>query len=129
MIVKAEDEVVRLYVNGQDKANALQQLIPEVVEFGNIKVTVEVIPSNAEPTREELLRMAFASNPIVKDIVEAGAPGLSASYVLLKAKVVQFFSDNLADVHGFTSTLYENIAKDIFLGTTGALFCTERVDE
>jgi hypothetical protein len=38
----------------------------------------------------------------------------SATYVVFKNCVVQFFNDNLNDCHGIISTLYQDIAAEIF---------------
>ena len=46
------------------------------------------------------------------------------TYVVLKKEVVQFFNDNLNDIHGLETTLYQTIAKDVFDGT-GVFFCTD----
>lgn len=44
--------------------------------------------------------------------------------MLFKKEVVQYFTDNLGDYNGYRSTLYENIARDIFGDIVGVFFCT-----
>lgn len=39
-------------------------------------------------------------------------------------KVVQYFNDDLGDAHGVCSTLYQEIAKDVFGEHEGIFFCT-----
>ena len=48
-------------------------------------------------------------------------------YIVFKNKVVQYFNDDLKDVNGFCSTLYQKIAKDIFAenGCETACYCTD----
>ena len=48
-------------------------------------------------------------------------------YVVFKNCVVQFFNDNLSDLHGNISTLYEDIAADVFedADIPGVFFCTD----
>lgn len=54
---------------------------------------------------------------------------IAFTYVVFKNCVVQFFNDNLNDPHGVVSTLYENIAdeifKDIQFPNDGVAFCTD----
>lgn len=44
---------------------------------------------------------------------------------LLLKEVVQYFNDNIGDINGNCSTLYEIIARDIFPNVNGIYFCTE----
>lgn len=116
---------IRLYVNGQEKADAITQLLPTERKYGNVVVKVTVVPANKLGKEKlSLFRKAFEGNPAfsyVKDI-----PGVfSVSYVVFKNKVVQFFDDNLGDINGNRSTLYEEIARDIFEDVAGIYFCTD----
>jgi len=47
--------------------------------------------------------------------------------VVFKNCVVQFFNDNLNDAHGVISTLYQNIAAEIFedANLPGVHYCTD----
>lgn len=52
------------------------------------------------------------------------------TYVVFKNCVVQFFNDNLNDPHGIVSTLYQDIAAEIFADMPfpqdgGICFCTD----
>ena len=49
-------------------------------------------------------------------------------YVVFKNRVVQYWSDNLGDINGNTSTLYENIARDVFGETDNVCFNTDTKD-
>ena len=52
-----------------------------------------------------------------------------ANYVVFENKVVQFFNDDLSDIHGNKSTLYQEIAKDIFGDCDNIYFCTDTKEE
>lgn len=118
------DEVaLRLYVDNPDKAMALDYLLPVEKEFGNVILEIEIIPANGELEEEEdilisakeLFDMAFENNPVYAFSKEiTGIFNVTLTYVVFKNKVVQFFNDNLNDIHGLTSTLYQEIAKDLF---------------
>ena len=126
VVIDDKNKAIRLYVTGRDKASALEDMLPDELGFGGVAVTISVIPSNDEYTMEEKVRMAFANNPIIKDIVSSKNPAFDVTYVLFAAKIVQFYNDNMGDVDGYTSTLYENIARDVFIDS-GVFFCTEKI--
>ena len=82
---------------------------------------------NAEDFRiEEVYMDAFEGNPALSYIVRGSLPMVDMNvYVVFKNKVVQYFNDNLMDINGFCSTLYENIARDIFEKMDGVFYCTD----
>ena len=123
-----ESKIIKMYVNGQEKAEAIAQILPPVKEFGNVAVEVQVIPANKlESSKSDLFRIAFEGNPILVDVVDVPDQILPVSYVVFKKEVVQFFDDNLSDIYGNKTTLYQEIAKDIFVDTQRIFFCTEEL--
>lgn len=123
-----EDYVITLYVNNGEKANALMKLLPVQKKFGNVVVDIDVVPSNDDEYSElELFKRAFKNNPVVSYVMTAGEL-FPAEYVVFKNKVVQFYNDQLDDPHGNVSTLYQEIAKDVFDNTTSVHFCTNLPD-
>lgn len=126
-----EDEmIIKLYVDNQMKAEALEKLLPMEKKFGNVSVYIEVIPSNEEDSKVRLFQKAFENNPAFKFIYSVDGVGLfPANYVVFENKVVQFFNDELNDIHGNKSTLYQEIAKDIFENHEGIYFCTDTKEE
>lgn len=113
---------ITLACNNGDKVTALQQILPEEFEFGNVtlKVNIDGVPSDrAFRNKKELFDTAFEKNPVFAYSVSPADDGynwFSIVYVVFKKKVVQFFNDNLNDCHGIISTLYQNIAEDILIG-------------
>jgi len=127
----ADDEIVSILVDNADKADALTELLPAEIPFGNIVLTIEVIPANKETNDNEwvqLFKRAFAGNPIVKDIVTVDPDMFSfgATYILFSKEVVQFFNDDLSDYNGLCSTLYEDIADDVLGAPLGVYYCTNK---
>ena len=120
------NQTIRLYVEGEEKADALAQLLPTVRTFGNVVVKVAVIPANLKgPSKLLLFQKAFEGNPALA-FIQGGSSGVfDLNYVVFKSKVVQFKSDDIGDVNGLTSTLYQDIAKDLFEDVPGIFFCTE----
>jgi len=122
-----EDEyVIKLHVDNIEKADALLVLMPKEKVFGNVTVKIEVIPANKRKSLIETFNAAFKGNPAVNQCVTVkDYTGSDIGYVCFKNKVVQFFTDNLQDINGNHSTLYETIAKDIFHDRLGVFFCTD----
>lgn len=123
-----ETKVIKMYVEGQDKADALTELLPSVKMFGNVPVYLDVVPSYfVKVSKFKTFCKAFDGNPaFVYAKATSGTSGeFAAEYIVFKKKVVQFFNDDLSDVNGNCTTLYETIAKDVFGEDSGVFFCTE----
>ena len=118
-----------------DKAAAIAKLLPSEKEFGNITLSITVdcdkMPNRAFTSAKELFETAFNGNPCFAYCVVPGSEywAVPFTYVVFKNCVVQFFNDNLNDPHGITSTLYQDIADDIFgwpqFLTGGVSYCTD----
>lgn len=129
--VKYDDNyyTLKLYVEDGRKADALTKLLPEKKTFGNITLTIEVVPSNKEETIADLFNNAFFGNPAVEFVQTAETPFGELNYVVFQNKVVQFFNDQLDDLNGNKSTLFEDIARDIFGNKHSVFYCTEAKKE
>lgn len=124
-------QIVRLYVESDEKAEALMQLLPDKKEFGNITLLIRIVPANQQyDTELDLFRKIFKGNLSVSRIVEnSGKMAYNPSYILFQPKIVQYYSDDLSDANGLRTILYQEIAKDIFEDHDGIFFCTESVVE
>lgn len=124
-----EMKLIKLFVEGQDKADALTQLLPAQKAFGNVCVTISVIPANQPTKKVDLLKKAFDGNPIfayastIEDVMTN-----PISYVVFEPVVAQYWNDNLHDPHGLVSTLYEDLAREIF-GEEGGIFFSTSLKE
>ena len=113
---------VRLFVSNQEKAEALCTLLPMCKYYGNIDLMIDVIPPNGEKCYigsckdiKSVYEAAFKGNPVFSFVYEVqGIFSNNIVYVVFKNKVVQFFNDNLNDIYGNISTLYQEIARDVF---------------
>ena len=118
-----------LYVENARKADALTQLMPEEKAFGNVKVKIKVVPADDAQTKLDLIQEAFYGNPALSYVWQAKTPfGDEFDYVVFENKVVQFYNDNIRDVNGNKTTLYEDIARDVFGEDVNLCFCTEAKD-
>lgn len=125
---------VTLAVNNPDKAAALIKLLPTEKMFGNVRLDINVdcekISNLAFPTAQDLFETAFKGNPaFAYVIVPEGVWFTPFTYVVFKNCVVQFFNDNLNDPHGVLSTLYQDIADELFedmqFPKGGISYCTD----
>ena len=120
---------LKVCVDSQKKYEALKELLPSKVSFGNVDMYIDLIPSNAMVGKSDIASLfadAFEDNPVLQDIIEI--PGVftnKLTYIVFKKEVVQYWNDNLGDPHGLVSTLYQDIAKDIFVGVDGVNYCTD----
>lgn len=122
---------VILTINNPDKATAISKLLPCEAWFGGVKLLVTInakFSNRTFKTPAELFNVAFERNPVfafthsVQNIFSN-----SLTYVVFKNKVVQFFNDNLNDIYGNISTLYEDLASDVFseADVRGVCYCTD----
>lgn len=121
VIYNNDERTVNIYVENSKKAWAIEKLLPMQKQIGNIQLKITVVPANggyevAGPLSTiEIFDLAFKDNPIYAYSKEiSGLFSNKFIYVVFKNKVVQFFNDNLNDIHGLISTLYQNIAYEIF---------------
>ena len=126
VVYEEETNEVKLYVENARKADALTQLLPEEKTFGNVTIKVTVIPANtATVSKADLFAEAFDGNPALRYIQHVDAVIGTFDYAVFENRVVQYFNDDLSDINGNKSTLYQDIAKDVFGEDAGLFFCTE----
>lgn len=123
-----EECEVKVYVDSAAKAEALTELLPAGKAFGNQVLTVTVVPANGlvAVDKTNLYQTAFAGNgafSFIKTVQGIFANNLT--YVVFKNRVVQYWNDDLGDIYGQKSTLYQEIARNIFGETEGVFFCTD----
>lgn len=127
---------LKVYVTGPYKAAALTQILPPTKSFGSVSLSITVIPANdcGDNTLpdvkawsiEDVFETAFDDNAAYESVhcVPSVLMGNPITYVVFSKEVVQYFSDDLGDYYGIHSTLYENIARDIFVELDGVFYCT-----
>lgn len=136
IVFDEEKKDLKLYVDTFTKANALQNLFPIEKEWGGVTMAITVIPPNKESTfkivrngemtSKEIIEYAFCGNPHFVECIDVDFPLWSGFiYVMFKNEVIQYYTDDLGDLNGMTSTLAQNIAKEIFEPVDGVYYCTE----
>lgn len=122
-----DGQIIKIYVEKEEKASALDKLMPGEVKLGNITLKIVIIPGNVKAegaTEENIFIKAFAGNPVVSFIEETHGI-FPATYVVFENEVVQYYDDNIADYHRLQSTLYQDIARRVFPDAVGVYFCTD----
>ena len=132
VIYKREEKEILLNVIGTAKADALSELIKPVHVFGETKVKVTVMAPNpnidADPSAFDLFNNALEGNEafaFARTITLMYNNPLT--YVVFKPEVVQYYTDDLGEWAGIRSTLYQEIAKEIFRYIDGVHYCTDKV--
>ena len=128
VIYDDDNNIVKVYVADSQKADALSQVMPTEKTWGTITLKIEVVPANGfRASRAELFNAIFAGNPAVSFIhTIEGVFTNKLTYVVFKKEVVQYFNDDLGDIYGQCSTLYQDLAKDVFGEQDGVFFCTDK---
>ena len=121
---------VALYVEDNSKAEALSSILPSEKKFGSVTLKINVLPANTSDSIASKFAKAFKGNPILKDTIEVSDAFTNPiTYFVFQKEVVQYYNDNLGDPYGLKSTLYQDIAKDVFENHDGVLFCTSKTDQ
>lgn len=110
-----------------EKGEAIQKLFPSEIVFGNnvMKINIVTIQEPKQIPTAQIFANAFKNNPIVEDIISASdILRDDQTYIMFQNKVVQFFNDNISDYNGVCSTLYQDIAEDVFKDFTDVHYCT-----
>lgn len=125
VVYDEENEVVKIYVENSEKAEILSQLLPTKKMFGRVALDIQVIPADGKKYSTEvpetvdalMFAKAFNGNPVFAYAkTYPNLFGAVVTYVVFVPEVVQFFDDDISDIHGIKSTLYENLARDVFEG-------------
>ena len=121
----ASDHSVTLFVENPLKAEAIRALLPSEVPFGNVTLTIDVVPAELKKDPSSIVRAAFKGNRAVSTVMHVSTPLTGDhDYVMFKPDVVQFFNDDLGDPNGNESTLYQDIAREL-VQLNGVNFCTD----
>lgn len=127
------DVAFSIVVKNRRKLNAMKEMIPEFMEFGNVTLRVFVLDAEGELTGEtpaELLSAIFEGNTIVKDIKTCSDfAGSEHTFLRFWPEVIQFFHDDISDYNGNWSGLAQDIAREVFVGNPFVHFCTASVRE
>lgn len=114
----AAEVKLSLLVNGDDKAQAIESLLPPSRQFGNVTLDIEVIPSNDQPTESDVFRRAFSGNAAFVDVVDGYGPVGDVSYALFLPEVAQIPEDDISEFGGMTTITYADLAEYVLDGTS-----------
>jgi len=128
IIYDEDNSEIKLHVDNAVKADALTQLLPAEKSWGGVKLKITVVPSNDPESMVSLFQKAFDGNPAFSYTEHVDSAGFTADYIVFAHEVVQYFDDNIGDVNGNKSTLYEKIARNVFDVPAGTFFCTDTED-
>lgn len=132
-----DEPELKIQVKGNDeKAACIARFFPKEKVFGNIVLNCSVVGDNGQPVPDVdlpdsiAIQKVFEDNGALSFIKEVQTPfQYSITYVVFVKEVVQYYSDNMYDLYGATSTVYENLARDIFeqpfRGENYCSFCTD----
>ena len=120
--------ILKMWVDSTDKYEALKNLLPEEKDFGGSTLHIDLIPANkVQKQFGHDFKAAFKGNPVVAEMQEvSGVFSNPLLYISFEKEVIQYYDDNLGDLHGNRSALLEDIAREVFEDKTeGICFCTD----
>lgn len=112
-VVYDEANKVELYVDGTDKANALEALLPSKMEFGNFTLEICVHRSNKDMSEADMYIAAFEGNEAFVDVIGGFGPARDMSYALFAPCVVQVHEDNISEYCGMSTMTYAELARAV----------------
>lgn len=125
VIYNSDETKLSLMVENPAKADALQQLMPTEKKFGDVTLKIRVVPANLKMTNTQLYLIAFSGNPAFSFVSNVDVGPNVRTYVRFKKEVVQYSDDNPEDPSGLRSTLYQELANEVFESKDDVSFCTE----
>ena len=110
-----EDKELKLFVDNGRKADAIAKLLPDEKTFGNVTIKISVVPANNEEDISTVIKNAFNGNYNFSRLEETVNPfGDKIRYALFTPCVAQYYSDDISEYQGMTTTIYADLAKEIF---------------
>ena len=136
VVLDDEHFELNIYVENANKAAALEYLLGSERVYGELTLYIKVIPANnltkSHRVRNNmdlpsLYRDAFNGNTIVELIEDVSTLySNDMCFIVFRKEVVQYFTDDLGDYYGQRSTLWQDIANDVFEQKNGIFFCTSK---
>lgn len=108
-----------------EKSLALKKVLPEEKEFGAVKLKINIVYDEPEMTAINAFKELAINNPAFKYTYVFPTDTNPIAYVMFAKEVVQYLNDDLSDPHGVTSTLYETLARNVFMNDKGIIFSTD----
>ena len=118
-----------VYSSKFDKYTALDKLLIKDIKLGNINLHIDVkYNGEIETESATLINNLFADNPKFNEIITERTPLGIFTYAVFNKEVLQYYSDNISDINGNTSTLAAEVSKEIFVDNINVNFCTDNID-
>jgi hypothetical protein len=127
IVYDEDNNLITIYVEDGTKADAIAEVLPIEKKFGNMALTINVIPCNGVRRRKSntVFEDVFYNNPIFSYVkVLPDFTGTSFVFVVFKKEVIQYYNDIFTDINGVRSTLAQDIAGNVFEVDPGTFFCT-----
>lgn len=110
-----DNPVIKYYVNSKSRRAALGKYLPSSVAFGNITLINEVVEADGRISDEKSTFTDIFSNwESVSYIEKMSGWSPVLCWIVFKPTVVQYDNDNIQSPNGISTTLYEDLAREIF---------------
>lgn len=114
---------VGISVCSHKKFEALQQLLPARLVFGNVELTTyiyETLNDEEETDYRKLFTDLFDGNDIFDEFLTViDHVGSKHDFAVFKPRALQFYSDDISDPYGNKTMLTQDVARDVFTDMVG----------
>lgn len=128
-------KAIHIRTEDHGKADALYAFLNKSVRFGSVSMNIVVHDDSKYNALvvvggiEGRIKAAFAGNRLVRRVeTVTDSRGFEHTWLVMEPAVVQFWADNLADVHGNLTLTAEQLARDV-LDIPGVAICTADLRE
>ena len=135
-----EKKTIKVFTTSTEKAAALDILLKKEYDFGNVKLTVSVIPPNEEfvgaqakalkavnsGDMRSVYKTAFCRNDAFADIYNTPKAFMGGlTYVIFMLSPVQIYTDDISCWQGYRTFLVEDIAREVIEHDETVFMATE----
>jgi len=115
---------IDIKVYNHKKFEALQQLLPDRLVFGNVELSIYIseIPNDEEEETDyrKLFTDLFDGNDIFDEFLTViDRPRSKYNFAVFKPQALQFYSDDISDPYGNKTMLAQDVARDVFTDMVG----------
>lgn len=120
-----DKNVIEITTTKYEKSLALKKVLPCEKDFGGTKLKINIVYKEPKMDAINAFKELAINNPVFKYTYVFPTSANPIAYVVFAKEVVQYWNDDMSDPHGITSTLYENLAREVFAENLGIIFSTD----
>ena len=127
ILFNEREPALTLRVYGTEKAWAIERLLGKEIDFGGVTLKINVVPVEIDKnSTRDILRAAFKNNPALSRVEVIDSPIGSFTYAMFDSDPVFLQDDDISSPYGYTTKLYQDIAKDVMDIGSDVFVCSDK---